>query len=50
MWSPMKQVHEPREPSKSDSNDGKAKQGSVRFVDLFQRVAAENQQEKMTNG
>ena len=50
MWNPMKQVHEPHEPTKDDSKDGKANHGYLRFVDLFRRVAAENQQEKMTNG
>lgn len=47
---PMKQVHDPPLPIRSESKDGKANQASVTFVDLFRRVAADSQKEKLNNG
>ena len=47
---PMKQVHEDPSPTRNESKDGRVNQASVTFVDLFRRVAADSQKEKLTNG
>jgi len=47
---PMKQVHDPPLPARNESKDDKANQASIRFVNLFRRVAAESQKEKLTDG
>jgi hypothetical protein len=47
---PMKHVHEPPLPTRNESREAKVNQASVTFVDLFRRVAADSQKEKLTNG
>ena len=47
---PMKQVHDPPLQTRDETKDGKVNKASIRFVDLFRRIAAENQQEKLTHG
>ena len=47
---PMKQVHDPPLPTRNEPKDGKVNQASVTFVDLFRRVAADSQKEKLNNG
>jgi hypothetical protein len=46
----MKQVHEPRRPTRIEPKDGKVNKASIAFVDLFRRIAADSQKEKLTNG
>jgi hypothetical protein len=46
----MKQVHEPPQPTRNKSKDDKADQASISFVNLFRRIAAESQKEKLTHG
>jgi hypothetical protein len=46
----MKQVHDPPPPTRNESKGDKVKQASIAFVDLFRRIAAENQKEKLTHG
>jgi hypothetical protein len=46
----MKQVHDPPLPARNQSKDDKPDQGSISFVNLFRRIVAENQKEKLTHG
>jgi hypothetical protein len=46
----MKQVHDPPRPTRDESKDDKANQASISFVNLFRRVAAESQKEKLEHG
>ena len=47
---PMKRVHDSPPPARSESKDGKPNQASVTFVDLFRRIVAESQKEKLNHG
>ncbi len=47
---PMKQVHDDPSPTGNECKDGRINKASVTFVDLFRRVAADSQKEKLTNG
>ena len=47
---PMKQIHDPPLPTRTESKDGKVNQASSTFIDLFRRVAADSQKEKLNNG
>jgi hypothetical protein len=46
----MKQVHEPLSPTRNEARDGKVNKASIMFVDLFRRIAADSQMEKINNG
>jgi hypothetical protein len=46
----MKQVHDPPPQARNQSKDDKPEQGSISFVNLFRRIAAENQKERLTHG
>ena len=46
----MKQVHDHPHPARTESKGDKVKQASIAFVDLFRRIAAESQKEKLTHG
>jgi hypothetical protein len=46
----MKQVHDHPQPARSETKDDKIRRASIVFVDLFRRIAAENQKEKLTHG
>jgi len=46
----MKQVHDAPLPTRTDSKGDKVNKASNIFVDLFRRIAAEKQQEKLTHG
>ncbi|HEX9240184.1 MAG TPA: hypothetical protein VF910_05980 [Candidatus Bathyarchaeia archaeon] len=46
----MKQVHDSPMPSRNESKDDKVNKASVTFVDLFRRIAADSQKEKLTDG
>jgi len=46
----MKQVHDPPPPTRDESKDDKVNQASISFVNLFRRVAAESQKEKLADG
>jgi len=46
----MKQVHDPPLPARNQPKDDKTDHGSISFVNLFRRIAAENQKEKLTHG
>jgi len=46
----MKQVHDPPLQARNEPKDDKANQASLSFVNLFRRVAAENQKERLTHG
>jgi len=37
-------------PSRNESKDDKVNKPSVTFVDLFRRIAADSQKEKLTRG
>jgi len=45
----MKQIHNSPLPTRNDSKDGKVNKASVTFVDLFRRIAADSQKEKLTH-
>jgi len=47
---PMKQGRDHPSPTRNESKDDNVNQASVKFVDLFRRIAAEGQKEKLTNG
>jgi hypothetical protein len=44
----MKQFHDQPQ-TRDETKEGKVNKASTRFIDLFRRVAAENQQEKLTH-
>ena len=46
----MKQVYDSPLPTRIKSKNGKVNKASVTFVDLFRRIAAESQKEKLANG
>ena len=46
----MKHVDEPPLPTRNESTEPRVHQASVIFVDLFRRVAADSQKEKLNNG
>jgi len=46
----MKQVDDSPLPTRNESKDDKVNKASATFVDLFRRIAADSQKEKLTNG
>jgi hypothetical protein len=46
----MKQVNDSPLPTRNESKNDKLNKASVTFVNLFRRIAAESQKEKLTNG
>jgi len=46
----MKKVHDPPSQARKELPKDKVNKALVRFVDLFQRIAADSHKEKLTNG